>query len=181
MASISKQVGDAFEAVAERKLELMRAIGVVEYFEKQNPSLVFGGPKRGWQRGEASGADFHGVLDARFYGRAFALETKSVDLDSEKPYLADERITPKQWAHLDSVWRANRCAFLAVQFRAAARPWFTAVIPWGIVTWSIAKTRHRLIPEDARPFVVPTEVHLFEHLLDDRKICVPQLVARQPR
>lgn len=171
MARISKLVGDMFEAGIEGKLELLKQTGVLAWAEKQQPEWFYNRKLRVWMRGTPSGADFHGTLVEQLGGLSFALEAKSTGPEDgdDGVLILEKRITPTQRAHLDAVWAANRCAFLAAQFRRPAAPWLTAVIPWGLVPWEKAITRHRLHAEHVEQWRVPMNLHLFEHLLPRRR------------
>lgn len=163
MAKISDVVGRAFEEAAENKLTVLKQIGIVAWWEHQHPEMF---RRNGmWMKGAASGADFSGVLRG---GRAFALEVKSVGPDEERdPVLIREKaISPKQLEHLDAVAAAGGLAVLAVQFRHELAPWLVAVVQWTRVPWEQARVRSHLRPEACGQFRIPTNGHLFEHLID---------------
>lgn len=162
MAKISDSVGRAFEEAIENKLTVLKQTRIVAWWEHQQPRMF----RRGgvWLKGEASGADFSGVLEG---GRAFALEAKSVGPEHEREpvLILEKHVSEKQRDHLNAVARAGGLAVLAVQFRHELAPWLTAVITWSSVPWERAKVRSHLRAEACARHRIPADRHLFEHLI----------------
>lgn len=169
MAKISDSVGKSFEESIGNKLRVLQQLRVVSWWEHQQPELYsLGVVKRGprmvpaFGKGKPSGADFAGFLAG---GQAFALEAKSVAEGSSLVLEDDTHFSPKQRDHLQAARAAGAASFLAVQFRRTAAPWLIAVIPWADVPWEKAQKHHHLRAEAAELWRLPTDAHLFEHMV----------------